>query len=89
MDWFSTKSAPLVVVFTKYDKLLWTKKRELKGDHPGLKPEDLDDQSKTEAQQALDICVQSLKNTMSKMNTPMPHSVNVSSIISHSLFDLW
>ena len=87
MDWFSTKSAPLVVVFTKYDKLLRTKKRELQEDHPGLKPEVIDERSKKEAQQALDRCVQSLKNTMSEMNTPMPHYVNVSSRISHSLFD--
>ena len=87
MDWFSTKSAPLVVVFTKYDRLLRTKKDELQEDHPGLKPEVIDERSKKEAQQALDRCVQSLKNTMSEMNTPMPHYVNVSSRISHSLFD--
>ncbi len=76
-----------MVVFTKYDRLLRTKKDELQEDHPGLKPEVIDERSKKEAQQALDRCVQSLKNTMSEMNTPMPHYVNVSSRISHSLFD--
>ena len=86
MDWCSTKSAPLVVVFTKYDRLLRTKKGELQEDNPGMKPEVLDKRSKKEAQQVLDICVQSLERTMSEMNTPMPHSVNVSGTISHSLF---
>jgi hypothetical protein len=87
MDWFSTKSAPLVVVFTKYDKLLRTKKGELQEDNPGMKPKVLDEWSKMGAQEVLDICVQSLERTMSGMNTPMPRYVNVSSIISHSLFD--
>jgi hypothetical protein len=81
------KSAPLVVVFTKYDRLLRTKKDELQEDHPGLKAEALDKRSKKEAQQVLGICVQSLERTMSGMNTPMPHYVNVSGIISHLLFD--
>jgi hypothetical protein len=87
MDWCSTKSAPLVVVFTKYDKLLRTKKGELQDDNPGMKPVVLDQRSKEEAQQVLHICVESLERTMSGMNTPTPRYVKVSSIISHSLFD--
>ena len=75
-----------MVVFTKYDRLLRTKKGELQEDNPGMKPEVLDKRSKKEARQVLDICVESLKNTMSEMNTPMPQSVNVSGTISHSLF---
>jgi hypothetical protein len=80
------KSAPLVIVFTKYDRLLRTKKDELQEDNPGMKPEVLDKRSKKEAQQVLNICVQSLERTMSEMNTPIPHLVKVSGTISHSLF---
>jgi hypothetical protein len=75
-----------VVVFTKYDKLLRTKKDELQEDDPKMKPEVLDKQSKKEAQQVLDICVESLKRTMNEMQTPM-HYVKVSGMLFHSLFD--
>ena len=84
-----TESAPIVVIFTKYDKLLESKKLELQADDENLAGEELDNQSNEEAKKVLDLCVRSLKRVVSLMNPPIPEPshVNVSGIISHSLFD--
>ena len=73
-----TELAPMVVVFTKYDRLLISKKDEF-GDKEG--PD--------EAGKVYDACVLSLKNIVNGMNPPMPMPiyVKVSGIISHSLYD--
>ena len=79
-----------MVVFTKYDKLLDSKKLELQeDDNNNLVGVDLDNRSKEEAKKVHDDCVGSLKSAVSLMKQPMPEPshVNVSGIISHSLFD--
>jgi hypothetical protein len=80
------ESAPVVVVFTKYDRLLRSKKIELKGDNDAPDPDDLIRRSKEESQKVLDGCVQSLKGAMIRLETQMPRHVNVSSIKFHSFF---
>jgi hypothetical protein len=76
-------SAPVVVVFTKYDLLVRTKKADLKSQGCS---EDLDELSKEEAQKALDSYVQSLENAMESVQAPTPQHVKVSSIISHFFY---
>jgi ribosome recycling factor len=78
-----SESAPVVVVFTKYDLLVRTKKAELKLQE---RSEDLDELSKEEAQKALDSYVQSLEHAMESVEAPTPPHVKVSSIISHFFY---
>jgi len=77
-----TESAPIVVIFTKFDKLLDSKKLELHDDNESLVGEDLDNRSKEEAKRVHDICVGSLKSAVSVMKLPMaePSHVKVSGI---------
>ena len=83
-----TELVPVVLVFTKYDKLLRTKKYELEQDHKkSLDSKVLDKQSSAAAQKAFEKCVRSLEETMKGWNTPMPSHVNVSSIVPFSFFD--
>ena len=84
-----TESAPIVVVFTKYDKFLNSKRLELQDDDVNLVGEELDNRIKEEAKEVHDICVGSLKRVVSVMKPPIPvpSHVNVSGMISHSLFD--
>lgn len=77
------ESAPVVVVFTKYDRLLRSKKIELKYENDNLDPDDLIQQCREDARKKLDRCVQSLEGAMIRLETPMPRYVNVSSIMSH------
>lgn len=83
------KTAPVVVVFTKYDQLLRSKKAELEEDGARPDSEDLGTRSKEEAQRALDVCVQSLERAMIRTQTPMPRYEKVSSMISHFSFFDW
>ena len=76
-----------MVVFTKYDLLVRTKKVRLRRDKKGFDSGALDKRSEEEARKALAICVQSLEHAMSRMKTQMPRYANVSSIVSHSFFD--
>jgi hypothetical protein len=76
-------SAPVVVVFTKYDRLLRSKRRELEGDNDHPDPDYLSRRSREESQKVLDGCVQSLKGAMIRLETRMPRYVKVSSIMSH------
>jgi hypothetical protein len=80
-------TAPVVVVFTKYDQLLRSKMAELREDDKSLDAEALDERSKEEAQKAFDVCVGSLRSAMDRTQTPMPYYEKVSSTISHSFFD--
>jgi hypothetical protein len=75
-----------VVVFTKYDLLVRTKKARLRRDKKGLDSGVLDKRSEEEARKALAICVQSLEHAMNRMKTQMPRYANVSSIISRPFF---
>jgi hypothetical protein len=79
-------SAPVVVVFTKYDKLVRTKMFELKEDKTGLNSDGLNKLTKEEAQKALDTSVQSLHNAIRKMDSEMelPRWAKVSSKFSYS-----
>ena len=67
----------MVVIFTKYDKLLIRKKDEFP------------DQGNEKANEVYDTCVLSLKNVVNGMNPPMPMPiyVKVSGIMTHSLYD--
>jgi hypothetical protein len=80
-----TETVPIVVVFTKYDRLVRTKRTELEEDNVNLSPEDLDKRGEEEAQKALETCVQSLENTSRRLglkNQTIRHA-NISSIFSH------
>ena len=72
-----TEPAPLVVVFTKYDRLLISKKDEF------------GDQGNEKAKEVYDACVQSLNDILSKLKLPITELlyVKVSGIISHYLYD--
>ena len=67
----------MVVVFTKYDRLLLSKRDEF-GDEEGP----------GEAEKVYDACVRSLENIVNGMRPPIPVPiyVKVSGIISHSLY---
>ena len=69
-----------MVVFTKYDRLVMSKKDEFG-----------DDQGNEAANRVYDDCVKSLKNIVSKLELSLPEllyvKVSVSGIISHSLSD--
>jgi len=79
-----TESAPLVVVFTKYDRLVRTKRAELREDYEELKGEELNRRSRKEARDALDSFANS-KSVKEAMNG-IRHA-NVSSVISPSFSD--
>ena len=68
----------MVVVFTKYDRLLMSKKDEY-GEIEGNE----------RAKEVYDTCVRSLKNIVSGMKPPIPEPrhVKISGTISHSLYD--
>ena len=71
----------MVVVFTKYDRLLASMMIELELDY--------DSQGIEAANKVCDDCVESLKNVVSRMNPPipMPSYVTVSCINFHYLYD--
>jgi len=75
-----------VIVFTKYDKLLRLKRYELEEEDDSLDPKVLDQRSEEEGQKVIAACVASLRGATGRMNIPMAPIVNVSSIISYSLF---
>ena len=72
-----------MVIFTKYDLLIRSRKDELQEDKFDG---DLHTGSRMEAQESLKKCVKSLEDTMRglKEKTPMPKYVQVSSTISRS-----
>ena len=79
------ESAPVVIVFTKYDRLVRLKRDQLQEDGYDLSEDALHEKSNAEAQKALDVCIQSLESTLSgmqipKLQTPKPRYVTVSGI---------
>ena len=78
------ESAPVVIVFTKYDKLVRTKRDELQEENPGMDSNVLEWRSKVEVGNALDECVRCLKRTLHGVEPMVPH-VNVSGINPPSL----
>ena len=88
------ESAPVVIVFTKYDRLVKTKRIELQEDNDSLSEDVLRERSKEEAGKVLDMCIKSLEGTLRDMDTresqmpmPRPHHVNVSGIDFPCSFD--
>ena len=79
-----TESAPLVVIFTKYDRLVRAKKAELREYHNDLRGEELEKLSRAEARRALESFVnaKSVKEAMKDIRY-----LNVSSMLPHSFFD--
>ena len=76
-----------MVIFTKYDLLIRSRKDELQEDKFSQEQGVLNTESRKEARISLDKCVTSLQDTMKRMQTPMPPFVQVSSMISNSSFD--
>jgi hypothetical protein len=74
------ESAPVVIVFTKYDALVRTKEYEMQEEDDSLSEDVLRQRSKEEARKTFDECIQSLERILRDTNTPKPHHVNVSSI---------
>ena len=79
------ESAPVVIVLTKYDKLVKTKRAELQEDDDSLSEDVLRERSEEAARNVLDVCIESLERTLRNMYTresqmPKPQHVNVSGI---------
>jgi hypothetical protein len=79
-----TELAPLVIVFTKYDRLVRTKRAELREDYEDLKGEELNRRSRAEARNALQSFLNS-KSVKEAMNGV--RRTAVSSTLSRSFFD--
>ena len=85
------ESAPVVIVFTQYDRLVKTKRVELKEEDDSLSEDILRERSKEGARKVLDECIESLEGTLHTMYTresqmPKPQHVNVSGINFPCLF---
>jgi hypothetical protein len=77
---FRYQSVPIVIVFTQYDRLVRTKRAELKEDHPYMDDHTLESRSVEEAWKAFEKCLQSLRQTMRRLNVQMPPYARVSGI---------
>ncbi|KAH8988588.1 hypothetical protein EDB92DRAFT_1871368 [Lactarius akahatsu] len=69
---------PIVVVFTQYDRLEWTKEDELREREPHMDPTHRRNQSVVDAQKAFDLCLRLLKLRMKNLGVPMPCHARVS-----------
>jgi len=69
---------PIVIVFTQYDRLVRTKRAELKEDHPRMDDHTLESRSVEEAWKAFEKCLQSLRQVMRRLNVQMPPYARVS-----------
>jgi hypothetical protein len=80
-----------VIVFTQYDRLVRTKEAELREDYPQMDPDRLRELSLEDAQEAFDICLQSLHRSMNRLRIPMPRHARVSGAFLplYSSFTLW
>jgi hypothetical protein len=68
-----------MVVFTQYDRLVWTKKDELKEEDDSLDEEALNRQGHKDAKGAFENSVRSVMNTMTHLNIdPPPPCIAVS-----------
>ena len=75
---FHYQSVPIVIVFTQYDRLVRTKRAELKEDHPRMDDNILDSRSVEEAWKAFEKCLDTLRHTMRRLNVQMPPYARVS-----------
>jgi len=71
-------SIPMVIVFTQYDRLVRTRRAELKEDHPGMDDRILDRRCVEEAWKSFEKCRQSLQQAMRRLNIQMPPYARVS-----------
>jgi hypothetical protein len=69
-----------VIVFTQYDRLVRTKKAEMKEEQPFLDDDTLNSRSVEEAWKAFEICLQSLQRTSRRLGIAMPPYARVSGI---------
>ena len=84
------QSVPIVIVFTQYDRLVRTKRAELKEDHQYMDDHTLDSRSVEEALKAFEKCLQSLRQTMGRLKIQMPPYARVSGtfVPLHSVSDI-
>ena len=75
-----TDLAPIVIVFTKYDRLVRTKVDELREEDSSLSGDVLRERGKEKARKAFDRCIWSLERVLRDVNAPKPPHVNVSGI---------
>ena len=68
----------MVVVFTKYDALVASKRLEEKEGGCDMDEETLRETSKVNASKAFAVCVRSLDNSTAVLNIPTPPYINVS-----------
>jgi uncharacterized protein YecE (DUF72 family) len=68
----------MVIVFTQYDRLVRTKRLELKEEHPRMDDHMLDSRCVEEAWKAFEKCLQSLRQAMRRLNVQMPPYARVS-----------
>jgi hypothetical protein len=74
------QSVPTVIVFTQYDRLVKTKRGQLKKRHPYMEDHTLDSRSVEEASKVFEKCLQSLGSTMRRLKIQMPPYARVSGI---------
>ena len=75
---FRYQSVPMVIVFTQYDRLVRTRRLELKDDYPNMDDHTLDSRSVKEAWKAFEKCLQSLRQALRRLNIQMPPCARVS-----------
>jgi GTPase SAR1 family protein len=81
------ESAPVVIVFTKYDRLVRSKQIELSGDQNSPVTADVVERSKVEAEKVMVDCMHSLESAESRLKTQKLNYAKVSSMISRSFAD--
>ncbi|KAH9054717.1 hypothetical protein EDB87DRAFT_1580388 [Lactarius vividus] len=72
------KKVPIVVVFTKYDKLVRTKEGDLLDEHPDMDHTRMHDRGVEEARKTFDECLKSFQDTVGRLGIPMPRYATVS-----------
>ena len=75
---FCHQSVPMVIVFTQYDRLVRTRRLELKDDYPNMDDHTLDNRCVEEAWKAFEKCLQSLRQALRRLNIQMPPYARVS-----------
>ena len=77
-----TRSVPIVIVFTQYDRLVRTKEAELRQKYPSMGQSALSDQSVEKARMAFGYCLELLERSMKRLNIPMPRYATASGIFA-------
>ena len=77
-----TRSVPIVIVFTQYDRLVRTKEAELRQKYPSMEQTARRDRSVEEARMAFEYCLELLKRSMKRLKIPMPRYAAASGIFA-------